>query len=362
MGYKLLYIEDNPSDSREVDLRSAGFDVEVLDPSSDMSEIMNKMDAIDVLILDFRLTAGANHACFDAPTIAQTIRTKHNENKYNFPIVLMSNETAITDYYQNFTSHDLFDYVLSKGQFTNDIEQFEKIVHSFIKTYQKIKDLNFNINSILGLEEDEYIDSRIIRSFNEEAILKDIFGHSRFVNEQILNYTGILIDEDVLSARLGVSKESKEWGELKKKINSCKYTGVFSDIYERWWMDKLDKWWKEETVDQSIDEYQKTPIISLRQLDAKERVDKIKEKYELDLDVIEISKFSVSSNFWTVCYHSKKAIDPFDGIELQQNYFPWQDKRYLSLESAGIKMEKYKNQISDIDKKEIREILQNNGI
>ena len=44
--------------------------------------------------------------------------------------------------------------------------------------------------------------------------------------------------------------------------------------------------------------------------------------------------------------------------ELLKDYLPWQEKEYLSIDSAlAGKMDQHKNQISEIDKKAIRDIV-----
>jgi hypothetical protein len=146
---------------------------------------------------------------------------------------------------------------------------------------------------------------------------------------------------------LGVALDSKEWENVLESLNNSKYTGVFSDIKKRWWMDKVNTWWK-ETISDS------TPI---RRLNAEERVGLIKLKLDLkDLIVAEKTEKSTSTNFWTICKFSKEPIDTFDGVELLKDYLPWQEKEYLSIDSALLNRDEFKNQISKIDKKAIRDL------
>jgi hypothetical protein len=350
MVYKILYIDDQAAESRESDLKDLGFDVKSINPSSDMSIIMSLINSFhpNALVLDYRLTEGENNACFDAPTIAQTIRTKHSVDYLNIPIVLMSNENVITDYYKDYSSQDLFDFVVTKKQFNDNKSKFKEKIESFITSYHKVIEFDFDIVKILGLEENEknLIHSQIISKLNEKKGF--IFQHTRLVNDTLIYSIGSLIGEDVLSARLGISKDSEDWEEVLFSLNDAKYKGIFSHIHKRWWMSKVDLWWKNIVKCE----------IPLRRLNARERVDLIKANLSLEsLIVNEKTTLSQSSNFWTICKFSKAPIDPFDGIELLvKNLLPWQEKEYLSIDSALSEIEDYRNKISEIDKKAIREL------
>lgn len=352
MAYKILYIEDQATESRESDLKNLGFEVETFDPSSDISEILQKIQTdTNALILDYRLTAGKKQACFDAPTIAQTLRSKHSHEantKTEIPIILMSNEEIITDYYNDFTSQDLFDFTLTKKAFTDDQQKFSEKLESFILGYKKIKADNFEIVKILDLEEEdvELIHPNIKVKLYQYS--ENVFEYSSLIFDDIIRSIGMLIGEDILSARLGISKKSEDWGKVKESLASAKYSGILSDIYPRWWMAKVNIWW-EQVINS------KTP---LRRLDASERVDVIKQSLSLNnLDAVEKTKYSESTNFWTICKYSNVPIDPFDGIELlKKNYYPWQEKEFISIDSALIAIDQYKEFISPIDIKAIREL------
>jgi len=349
MVYKILYIEDQAPDSRVSDLNSLGFEVETFDPSSDMKEITAKINAgFHALILDYRLTEGKGNACFDAPTIAQTSRSKHSLDHLEIPIILMSNQNVITDYFNDFTSQDLFDFSLTKGNFSGDLEKFSQKLMSFISAYKKIKDDKFDLAKILNIEE-ELVHSRIKVKLASEK--ESVFKCSSLIYDDIIRSIGLLIGEDVLAARLGVSKYSADWNTLLESLEETKYTGVFSDIHSRWWMSKIDLWWQ-NTVKSKI---------PLRRLNAQERVAILKENLSIEnLELLTKTIHSHSTNFWTICKYSNDPIDPFDGIELlKRDYLPWQEKEYLSIDSAIAQIDDYKMYISAIDKKVIREIAVN---
>jgi hypothetical protein len=350
MAFKLLYIEDQAAESRAQDMTNAGFEVTTYDPSSDISEALGQIfEDTNALILDYRLTAGEKQACFDAPTIAQTLRSKHSHanSKGEIPIVLMSNERVITDYYNDFSSQDLFDFTLTKTEFIQDQTRFAVKLTAFIKGYKAIKDSNFNILAILGLDgnEEALIHANIYTKTHKFD--HHVFEYSRLVFEQMIRAIGPMIGEDVLSARLGVSKDSADWAKLLESLAAAKYKGILSDAYSRWWMVKVNEWWT-KTVKSEV---------PLRRLDAEERVAILTKQLGFDLKSLEKTAYSQSNNFWTICKFSRQPIDPFDGIELyKKDPLPWQEKEYLSIDMAMDQIDTYKNYISAVDRKAIREL------
>lgn len=347
MAYKVLYIDDLETDSRKKDLQDLGYLVKLFDPTSNLSDLFKEMEPdTHAVILDYRLTEGKNNACFDAPTIAQTLRTKHKDDNKGIPLILMSNEEIkVNEFDKDFTSQDLFDFVLTKESFTRNMGYFKSKLDSFISAYQKIK-TESTLIKILGLEADEVsLHSRFESTFDKSE--NNQLQVSSLIYDDLLCAIGLTIGEDVLSARLGVSKESEDWSKLLISLEKTFYKGIFSDHKKRWWMEKVNDWWKELISE----------TIPIRRLAAEERVDLIKSKLKLEkLSVVKKTKYSNSSNFWTICKYSNQPIDPFDGVELLKEYLPWQEKKYLSIDSALLNLDEFKKEISKIDKKAIREL------
>ncbi|MCD8440274.1 hypothetical protein [Tenacibaculum finnmarkense] len=348
MAYKILYIDDLETDSRKNDLKNLGYFVNLYDPSPNLNDLFKEIDSdTDAVVLDYRLTKGKKNACFDAPTIAQTLRTNHKDDKNGIPLILMSNEEIkVNEFDKDFTSQDLFDFALTKEDFTRDKVNFKKKLNSFILAYQKIK-VESTLIKILGLNDNQItLHSRFVSAFKITS--NNQLQVSSLIYNDLLCSIGLTIGEDVLSARLGISLGSNDWKHVLASLKEAKYTGIFSDIKNRWWMDEVNKWWNDTITSET----------SMRRLNAIERVELLKIKLDLkNLTPLTKTKYSVSSNFWTVCKFSKKPLDPFDGIELLNNYLPWQEKEYISIDSALEKMDDYKNFISNIDKKAIRELL-----
>ena len=298
-------------------------------------------------MLDYKLTEGSELVYCDAPTIASTLRTQYNMGFDEMPIILMStNEIKINQYRKDYTSHDLFDYAISKERALEDPEYFRNKCISFLRAYKDIKKFKFDLNKILANDSESRIISPKLK-VQIETSGETAYEYSRFIFEHIIRSSGPLIGEDILSARLGVCKLSLDWDKLKSQIISCKYSGVFSDVYERWWMDDVNLWWNKIN----------TMNLSLRHFDAKERVDYIKKSTKLEnLQEVSSSEMNHSKNYWTICHETLLPLDPFDGIELLEGDIkPWQDKRYVSIQGALNNIEKYSKVISESDRIMLRE-------
>lgn len=210
-------------------------------------------------------------------------------------------------------------------------EQKEAVNHliTFQKTYYQIekwKNGDYNLAELftydLSKEDVRFIDEV------ERLIEKTISFISDFLTENLLKKTGILISENILATRLGINKNaSSDWLKVLKKLEEHKYKGVFSEGWKRWWMSGLENWWSSELQIEK----------SLRSTKASDKVNILKEKLELNglvpLEKVEKSK---SETFWTNCVGSGVAIDTVDGLLIagQDNYFPWQDKNYISYKEA----------------------------
>src|SRR5690606_30574581 len=94
----------------------------------------------------------------------------------------------------------------------------------------------------------------------------------------------------------------------------------FSVGWQTYWSFKLLDWWNIHF--QGID---------LRITSAKVRVELINNKFNLNLKAAEKLQFASSDEFWTVCYGTKKPLDPINGFIIGDNiYNPWLELQYVS--------------------------------
>jgi hypothetical protein len=335
--YKVLYIDDETSENSQAFAdglsRKGLIEITIIKPTNLeelVSEIVAGQTEIDALILDLKLDGnqkGDRTASFTAPTLATGIKTKYfSENGINnaFPIFLISSISNLKKYYDSDTSsHDLFDYTIHKSKIGEDGAQYESLIFSLSRAYKEIQKGKTNFNSLLGLPTESGIPNEIFTSkflTGKETSISEI---SQYIFNEIILKTGVLIDENILGARLGIDfNNSDDWKQIKEKLEDFKYSGVFKESFDRWWAYDILNWWNSNLSK------------SLIQLTALERVDLIKEKFDLSgLKEAQPIPKTTSTKFWTICQVYQKPIDPKDGFLVDGNLLSWQDKRYISLES-----------------------------
>lgn len=338
MKYKVLYIDDETSQNSQAfadGLSSQNFiEIAIKLPTKFeelINEIITEQKDIDALILDLKLDGnqqGDRTATYTAPSLATGIRTKcfaENGFENEFPIFLISSTNNLKKYYDSDTSsHDLFDYTFFKTSIAQKGKEYELLITSITHAYKAIQENKTNFNGLLGLPDDSLIPNKI---FTTKFLVGDgtsISEISQYIFNEIISKSGVLIDENILAARLGINfKDSSDWLPLIENLNHCKYSGIFKDSFNRWWSNDVLNWWNSN--------YSK-PLIQLTAID---RVNLLKEKFQLHnlVEAQQIQK-TTSSKFWTVCQAYKLPLDPKDGFLLDGNLMhTWQDKRYLSLHS-----------------------------
>lgn len=327
MAYKLLYIEDLDPASIAADLKYNGFEITHINPGT-FEAVINEINSLEFqgILLDFRLTQGERKAMFDAPTIAQTLRTKSANANKHFPIFLVSTEKTISSFYEDFTSTDLFDLSIPKELFQKNLSKYCSRIKEFIDSYAYINKVNFNLPQILAIKNETYekLDYRFSEKIEENHLKTNTYKISRLIHNTVIRSIGLLIGEDVLSARLGVDKSSSGWQALRNSFDSAKYAGIFSGTYLRWWPNEIERIISEEMK-----------IKNYRSLDAMKRIENLTMLGFAELKPIEKLQFATSTNYWTICKDLNYPIDPVDGLGLRPNDFiPWQDKEYISILAA----------------------------
>lgn len=339
MPYKILYIDDEEEQRSQTyadGLSGLGLvEITIEKPTNFeqlLNELVEKQDSFDALILDLKLDGnqkGDRVAKYTAPSLAAGIRSKcFNDDgfKIEFPIFLLSSSENLKKYYDpDSSSHDLFDYTITKTSIGESGENHERRIASIIEAYQIISANKTDFAKILGVPSIDQVDDRIFTSrflHGEDTSVSEI---SQFIFHEVILKSGVLITQDILAARLGVDyKNSEDWNLILEELIDAKYSGVFCSSFCRWWAIDIMKWWNSN--------FNNIPLV---RLDASERVKLISEKYELK-NLVEANKIkkATSTKFWAICQAYKLPLDPKDGFLIDGNQiYPWQDKRYLSLES-----------------------------
>lgn len=336
-----LYVDDDSNDRTDGTVQ--GFKkedyIEIIfsQPQSSWEEQIlfieekEKGDKLDGLILDLRLDDYPNiehkKANFRGTSLAQEIRTRQKEGILKpFPVVLFSGNDKVANSLEN-SGKDLFDICIEKESIddTTYIPYRHKL-HALAEGYKIISKLNSNLPSVLKVDM-EIIDNRFLSELNN---LSGNPSHviARFILNELIEKQGLLIDEGILAARLGVDISlSDDWDKILESLSFSRYLGIFSSGWTRWWMPMVEQWWKESINSESY----------LRSTPATERVKMIKEKFGIaNIYPSEKIEKSDSEEYWTICKGYNRPLDPVDGliIDGQENLYPWQDSEYVSIDAA----------------------------
>lgn len=282
------------------------------------------------LILDLRLDDFPNeetkYADFRGTSLAQEIRTRQKETAFkSFPIVLFSANDKLEQSLEN-SGKDLFDICIDKSKVnTSTFKIITPRLVSLAEGYMYLKD-NKDIPNILNIDVD-LIDERFVAEL-AQLLNNPIHIISQFIVCELIEKQGLLIDEQVLAARLGIDTDnSQDWDRIKDSLSSTKYKGVFCEGWQRWWMPLVEKWWSDTVQAKTY----------LRSTPATDRVEAIKNA--LTLEKLQSAKKidkADSEEFWTVCKGYFRPLDPVDGlvIEGQEKLYPWQEPEFVSIDAA----------------------------
>lgn len=355
---KYIYIDDDPNSNNKIQ----GFESEDLFITTEqhqnsweeqMRHIKEIEKSIDGMILDLKLDDMPNknkiRADFRGTSLAQEIRTRQKEGLLKaFPIVLFSANDKVDLAMEN-SGRDLFDVFIDKSNI--DIDSFTIYNSQLIALSEGYKELIANNNLGILLNTDiNLLDSRFITEF-EELNNTPVHVQARFFVTEVLEKQGLLIDEDVLAARLGIDKNnSEDWGTLKQRLECAKYNGFFSKGWDRWWAHLVEKWWIESVGAHT----------SLRMTSSTLRVQIIKE-YSGLCNIVVATKINKaeSDEFWTVCKGYGKPLDTIDGLLIcgQENLYPWQEPEYVSIDAALKKKGvNHWHDLADVEKEHYEEL------
>lgn len=274
----------------------------------------------DGVLIDLCLDGtGASSLAFKAQPFAQQIRTWASEDRMpHIPIVLCSTLGKYDVYRKDSASHDLFDYYFDKSDviFTKESHRLK----SLSEGYQTLNRKGITTKEYLGRNDLDAIDANIIDFLKGQSV----FETARRIIKEVLQYSGFLIDQHVVAARMGINMiESKEgWSKLQEAIaGEAAYNGVFSAGWRRFWADKVNAFFMRLSGGRP---YQ---IMS-----AEERVEVLNINGFEGLVAAKPIDYNSSSYFNTVCYHSGLPLDSMEGIPVEDRMLlmQWQENHYVS--------------------------------
>lgn len=330
---KFIYIDDDVNPSEKIKwFEDDDFRIEVYRPKDSWElqfDYFSNQGEINGLILDLKLDDIPNEhgkrAKFRGTSIAQEIRTRQKEGIFNsFPIVLFSANENIEKLMEN-SGRDLFDICIDKNSIEDkDFPEYRRQMVALANGYNRLG--TEPIRSLFNVDLSN-VDSRFVSEIDSISE-QPVHVKARFILDEFISKQGLLVNEEVLAARLGIDREkSNDWNSVLEQLKVARYNGVFAQGWNRWWMSLIEKWWKNAI----------NPDVRVRSISAADRVTLIKEALHLS-GLIAANRLDKadSDEFWTVCKALNKPIDTIDGllIEGQDNLYPWQESEYVSIEAA----------------------------
>jgi len=338
---KYLYVDDE--NDKSVDAIASGFNdldiinIEIsqpLDFKNQIKDFNTRLSNYDGLILDLRLDQNMKlDVSYNAPAIAQEIRTLSSlsDSLKSIPIILCSTDERMRATYDvDQTSHDLFDYKFLKGVDPN-WGKFSLKLEALSSGYKWLNEHVATADSILNRADLTGVDYRVIERLEDKERNKTTYDYANFVIKEIFHHPGVLIKERIVAARLGIDIEASgpSWIEFRDNyLKYSKYTGMFSNGWERWWSDKVVTFFKEISGGKR-----------LSSINAESRV-------KILSDVLSISglvpataiPYCKSTNFWTICEESKMPLDPLEGFKVYESVDikSWQEHKYLSFNAIAV--------------------------
>lgn len=279
----------------------------------------------DGIIIDFMLNGGGPYQIeSNSNPIAQYVRDRADKGEdQSCPIVLCStNENLQKQLNRGYTSNDLYDYLFEKC-FSINYERESVLLNSLANGYKQISNNKSEIWNIL--ERDiAGLDPRPFEPFKGAETIQ-IKQCADLVLQDFFKYSGMLISEDVLCARLGIAK-TDSYADIVSIFSPAKYKGVFYEFGQYYWTDIVNK------IFYDIFE------TSMASIDAERRVEMLGRKFTKGtLKLASMDRYSVSKNFWTVCEVTDVALDPMEGYRLKEKTIlkPWQEPRYVSFSALS---------------------------
>lgn len=330
---KYLYIDDEVEHAKN---SANGFNsdnilINVESPTANGMDVLDKLGDYDGAILDLRLDDNRLSNIkvnIRGTSIAQEIRTRATEGSIrDLPIILFSADSKLVQSYnKDSTSHDLFDYKISKEDSTKTtfFENTRSLLVAYAQAYKFLGQARKKNDLFYGfdLNDKKNCHQGFLGTIEQSTSDVPIHELVRTVKSEI-EMSGVLIDEILLAIRLGIDrKQSQDWATLKEMIKTTAYTGILADYYPRWWMHLVKNFWTHH-----ISQDQR-----LENLSASNRVELIKTKLGLqNLVPIQKEKENRGSNFWIACKATQQALTIEDGVRLfDKDYAIWREPAYIS--------------------------------
>jgi hypothetical protein len=339
-----LFVDDSPDEARafadELTRGKNALEIEVSTPADARSRLLKQGYRPSGVLMDVDFSAAAGELG-SGPGLAQDIRVKQKAGDIaEYPIVRFALRARVARNVKGDPgSDDLFDLRIQKEEVTQDRASVQERVIGLGEVYRTLDGydptLEAAAKSLLGLSDAE-LDRWCHQGFRGRISSgRQIATHvaaSAFLRDFLLP-TGLLIDEDVLSWRLGVERASSPgWSRLRDEL-SFRYRGVAGESFRRWWARGLEDWWV------SVDKEGR----ALAGLPIPQRIEALRKASGGDLTQLVMPRGSAGDRPWRPCAINLEAdpprsvpVDPAEAVRLvpRSDIPPWSDPLCVALGTA----------------------------
>lgn len=255
---------------------------------------------------------------------------QYRQSTKSFPIVRFSYRQRVAENIGSDSSSDeLFDLKIDKDDL--DLSIARNALAGVADVYEILENGRVTATEILGVNDEQWSMWGSTEFAEDLASADRDYLKARLV-AQALILPGMLIQEDLLAARVGIWPAfSRGWDELRDSFDSFAYTGVAAGCFPLWWARGLEGWWE--------DRCSEAPLAATRIAD---RHQVLSETFK-DLRALEMPASSLGDRPWRRCELTFERtgeflpVDPSKAVRLRpRELLPdWLDPTYAALGRAS---------------------------
>ena len=250
MAFQGFFVDDKDAAYADILSKEGELEIKFVDVANLMPLARDiVLQKPDIVVLDYRLDESAKidpAETYKGSALAQPLRDAAiAAPSDDFALVLLSAEDNIRALYRpDWTAHDLFDRVYTKGQVNQDDDAVRAELLDLCAAYKRLRECEgkFDLFELSGIEKDDVaqIDFQELRQKISNATAPHLVVQT-FLKGLILR-SGPLLNEHDLAARMGV--ETKSLGPIVEALDAegARYGGILNAAWPRWWAYKVDSW------------------------------------------------------------------------------------------------------------------------
>lgn len=274
---------------------------------------------------------------YTGASLAQEIRSRESmppdgqrADQWAFPVVLLAFSVPFRlTYRDDPTTQDLFDLAVEKGTIANGdaaVTVGAQLV-ALSRGYSSLRARRNSLGDVVGklpavVSLPPSLESQLVKPAAPLHVI------AQTLLAELLNPPGMLVDESLLFARLGVdarASNAEAVEALKRDLSGCEYTGVFREGWPRWWWPAVEAWLRQEVHVQR----------SFRLIPAVDRVSLLASRIGNGLVPATPKSPDHGTRFWAVCTFTGIPLDLEDSVRsVGAVPRPWTEYRYVDVEYA----------------------------